>query len=64
MFNHLSNLPVVPTLAAIALFCTVVSLLLQRLYGSHVGLIALGPALCVLGVLVFSKILSRGRRGK
>ena len=40
-------------LVAISLFATVASLLLQRMFGSHTALIAIGPLLAVLGVLFF-----------
>jgi hypothetical protein len=41
------------TLIAIALFATIASLVLQRMFGSHIALIAVGPLLAVLGVLFF-----------
>jgi hypothetical protein len=49
------------TLVAITLFATVFSLLLQRLFGGHPMLIALGPIVCVLGVLLF--FLAGSRNG-
>ena len=40
-------------LVAIILFATAASLLLQRMFGQHIALIAIGPVICVLGVLMF-----------
>jgi hypothetical protein len=41
-------------LVAISLFATVASLLMQRMFGSHTALIAAGPLLAVLGVLILA----------
>ncbi len=52
---------VVGSLAAIALFGTVISLSLQRMFGNHIALIAVGPAICIMGVLVLMAVNSRNR---
>ena len=64
MFANQSRWFVFGALAAIALLGTVSSLLLQRTFGDHVALIAVGPVICVLGVLIFMAANSRNRTEK
>lgn len=53
---------VVGALAVIALASTVISLALQDNFGRSTLLIAVGPAIAVVGVLVFVRISKGGRR--
>jgi len=64
MFTNLSRWFVIGVLLAIILFGTAVSLMLQRAFGPHPALIAIGPLLCVVGVLVFAAIRSDDRTNK
>lgn len=53
MFAYQSRWFVLGALVAITLFGTVSSLVLQWIFGNHVALIAVGPVICVSGVLIF-----------
>lgn len=64
MFANHSSWFVLGVLAAITLFGTVGSLLLQRMFGNHVALIAIGPVICILGVLIFMAANSGNRIDK
>ena len=46
-------------LVAVTLFATVLSLLLQRTFGDHIALIAVGPVICMFGVILFFAATSR-----
>ena len=48
---------IVGLLVAISLSATVVALSLQRSFGAHPALIALGPALAVTGVLILAFVI-------
>lgn len=64
MFINLSRWFVIGALLAITLFGTAVSFLLQRAFGPHPALIAIGPLLCVVGVLVLAAMRSDDRTYK
>jgi len=61
MFTNPSRWFVVGALLAITLFGTVASFLLQRMFGPNPALIAVGPLLCVMGVLVFAAMSYHNR---
>jgi uncharacterized membrane protein YoaK (UPF0700 family) len=42
-------------LIAIALFGTVCSLVLQRMFGNQIALISVGPLVCVFGVVLIAR---------
>jgi hypothetical protein len=61
MFTPHSIWFVLGALAAIVLLGTVSSLGLQRMFGNHVTLVAIGPVICVFGVLIFMAVSFRDR---
>lgn len=64
MLSRQSSWSVALALVAIALFGTVGSLLLQRMFGNHIALAAIGPVICVFGVLIFMSANTRNRKEK